>query len=1338
MAPAAGGTAVALDVGHVFGSLAASSGFRDPALAGDDVGRCIVVPTGRFVTIRHTESGEVTFIPTQPDSDAITACVVSRDKSLLAVAEKCQGPPLIAVYDLRKEPFSIEPLAVVYPTQQGGGRIVTIAFCADGRYLSAVCVSGSESTAVVLDWRAERVVSSQTLEGAADRILFAPHDAGLLSVSGAGSPRILRLQNAASKSREGSLKLMPPFAGVKESIRIADHSWTEPGDGTLVACATQGALYVLDSSEMTVITTIDPAFQDDVQLSSIMPFSVRCFSQGFIVGGSEGFVAIWERVDAGPRDGDGPAVEFRHGRTIQVAHTDAGTCSVDLCGSEEVVFFGFRSGDVGSMPTATLYGAAPEDVDCALVNNGFHGGPIIAMDVAVQRPLVATACRQDSSIRLWNYSTKTCDLRWQFPGEAPAGVAIHPMGYFLAIAFNDRVSFFHVMLRELKLYRSVAEKSCKLLRYAHGGHLLAAAQNNSVVVFSTRTLERVATLCGHEAHVVSISFDPEDSFLLSCAQNGTLVQWNTSDWSKAETYTANQRDYLLGDLGADGETTCIATYGSKCYVQTLQSGKLSYEQETPDRGLKITAVCRDPASGAMYWGTSSGYIWAYSSASETGDADATMLQRPAEGAELAVHSGSCCFLCLSADGRTLLSAGNDGAVYILSVSGLAGAAVGETGTEAQNQRLMSAADTVLVERAEIQQRSEDLKTLRSENVVLTTKLEEEGDRLTRECELKVIEARKKDQAEIHELLRRCHALEHSTAVKEREAQRVAEAVKSSHEQAKEQLAYLYERKLGHEADRYLMLELDQDDLKDRLAQLKEKGKTQSIEDAEEFHNELARQLKIKHLEIKKHQDIIAFTEHRFEDMLDEEANEHSLQIAEAKMAQYRELEGMKQVGVKLGREQEALQKGLETMTRDKVRMEKDLHEASSTISAMKTQAEELQKTVTSLKTESKDRQATLADKEMKIESYEAKVKKLRKFRHVLNQQLREVTEQLQPKDRMINQLNENLQELKMEFSKQLAEKQNVEAQIQQKRHEATRLQTEGQDLREVLKGKDAIIGRFCEDLRSLVLKQEDLRLWPAEIRRIYHVYVCGYVDHEARLPLEESQRQMRVLERRVTSLAMKNRQTKETCKVDERRKANEGALLLGELNTLRIQKQSLQMTIKGFKKRLAEVEQKLSEELPSLTLPAAPSGVLAAAALGDVAAGRRSPELQPEGYGGPPALQGPSRPHPQGLPRTPSGSLPGPRQGMPSSQPNSSQSARRKVGKALPFENGALAEQQALLEKNQEGLLKQREENKMLQTQLAALYKQRQAERPSTGDATASRGARGARARPPRSHSSAR
>ena len=50
-------------------------------------------------------------------------------------------------------------------------------------------------------------------------------------------------------------------------------------------------------------------------------------------------------------------------------------------------------------------GVPPEDVKFETVARGFHSGAISCMDISVQRPILVTASRDDSTIRFWNYYT---------------------------------------------------------------------------------------------------------------------------------------------------------------------------------------------------------------------------------------------------------------------------------------------------------------------------------------------------------------------------------------------------------------------------------------------------------------------------------------------------------------------------------------------------------------------------------------------------------------------------------------------------------------------------------------------------------------------------------------------------------------------------------------------------------------------------------------------------------------------------------------------------------------------------------------------------------------------
>lgn len=54
------------------------------------------------------------------------------------------------------------------------------------------------------------------------------------------------------------------------------------------------------------------------------------------------------------------------------------------------------------------------EVKFDLICRGFHNGSITGIDVATQRPIIATCSREDSTIRLWNYMTGQCELAREY------------------------------------------------------------------------------------------------------------------------------------------------------------------------------------------------------------------------------------------------------------------------------------------------------------------------------------------------------------------------------------------------------------------------------------------------------------------------------------------------------------------------------------------------------------------------------------------------------------------------------------------------------------------------------------------------------------------------------------------------------------------------------------------------------------------------------------------------------------------------------------------------------------------------------------------------------------
>ncbi len=148
--------------------------------------------------------------------------------------------------------------------------------------------------------------------------------------------------------------------------------------------------------------------------------------------------------------------------------------------------------------------------------NGFHSGAVTSLDVCLQRPLLVTCSKYDSSIRVWNYMNFKCELaRKFFVGEENSEtevnynplicVAFHPFGYYIAAGFVDKIRYFHLLHDQLRIYKEIVLKNCCLLKFSNGGQYLAAAYNKNkssqyfVNIYNSYSAELVGSLKGHSS-----------------------------------------------------------------------------------------------------------------------------------------------------------------------------------------------------------------------------------------------------------------------------------------------------------------------------------------------------------------------------------------------------------------------------------------------------------------------------------------------------------------------------------------------------------------------------------------------------------------------------------------------------------------------------------------------------------------------------------------------------------------------------------------------------------------------------------------------------------------------
>ncbi len=129
--------------------------------------------------------------------------------------------------------------------------------------------------------------------------------------------------------------------------------------------------------------------------------------------------------------------------------------------------------------------------------------------------LQVATCGDDRTVRIWNYLTHSLELCKTF-AERPCSIALHPSGWHVVIGFADRLKVCNVLMDELRLVKELAIKDCREVRFSNGGHLFAAAQAGTVLLFHTYTCELAAAPFKlHSARIRSLYFSLDDALLIS-------------------------------------------------------------------------------------------------------------------------------------------------------------------------------------------------------------------------------------------------------------------------------------------------------------------------------------------------------------------------------------------------------------------------------------------------------------------------------------------------------------------------------------------------------------------------------------------------------------------------------------------------------------------------------------------------------------------------------------------------------------------------------------------------------------------------------------------------------
>jgi cilia- and flagella-associated protein 57 len=288
--------------------------------------------------------------------------------------------------------------------------------------------------------------------------------------------------------KDGGLKLGLPFSQKLNLNRHwTQHCWLD--EKKLIGCTIDGEMYYIENDVQNKMFDIkkefENAFNTDETQSHVV--AIQRFNKGFFIGSQNGEMAMWVRSEENNSSSGKDPYDFVR-KWQPPATKRQRVLGLSVSGNDDYLAVSLQNNNIGlvTIKSIGLNEDTSKEIKFELVCKGFHSEKISGVDVAVQRPILVTCSRDDSTVRLWNYKTGQCELAREYyvmednalraQSKPLVAAAIHPSGYQLAISFIDKIWVHHILHDELRKLKSLEIKNATLLKYSRGGQYFFALE----------------------------------------------------------------------------------------------------------------------------------------------------------------------------------------------------------------------------------------------------------------------------------------------------------------------------------------------------------------------------------------------------------------------------------------------------------------------------------------------------------------------------------------------------------------------------------------------------------------------------------------------------------------------------------------------------------------------------------------------------------------------------------------------------------------------------------------------------------------------------------------------